>query len=113
MSHDITLTDAVTMTTAFRADKETILASNFKNQNILPICETFDKAEVLTLMAQEGCTQLRIYYSMDTDYTVHAVLVAANASDQDIISLSSDASILLEKGKRCPIYCPPASVLNS
>ena len=113
MSHLISLADAADMTAQFRSDRETILASGYQNQNILPKCETFDKSEVDSMLGQTGCTQLRIYYGMDEDHKVHAILVGANSSDEDIIFPNTDNSIILENSIRCPYDCPQPSELNS
>ena len=65
MSAFISLTEAVQMTTDYRNNRESILATAYQGQNILAICETFDKAQVLQLLNETGCEKLRVYYGMD------------------------------------------------
>src|SRR4051812_37352445 len=113
--HSIPLQDAVIMNRTFRTMRETILDPIFRNQEILPVCETFSANEVSDLLAQAGCVSLRIYYGMDAENKVHAVLVGVDGEDKDILPDADDeAGIgILEMAKRCPIRCPPSSVLNS
>ena len=50
----ITLDTAVQMTTLYRQQKENILAEPFKGQNILAVCETFDRAAFDALLSEDG-----------------------------------------------------------
>ena len=111
MSQLIPLHDAIDMTTLYRQYKEIILATSYKNLNILPKCETFDRADLDDILKQDDCTGIRVYYSMGSDYKVHAVIVGVNSHDEDI--LSSGAEKILENARRCPTNCPPVSSLNS
>ena len=99
------------MTSRYCSNKENILDSNYRNLGILPVCETFDKSEIETVLGQTGCVALRIYYSMDANYKVHAILVGVDSNDADI--LVNDSEKIMEKSRRCPTDCPPASDLNS
>jgi hypothetical protein len=47
-NHFISLQTGIDMTTLYRQEKENILATAYKNQNILPISETFDRAAIDT-----------------------------------------------------------------
>jgi hypothetical protein len=108
-NHEISLQVAIDMTTLYRANKP----PNF------PICETFEKAAIEKLLATEGCAFLRIYYGMKDDMQADAILVAANASGEDILPdggvtpLATADAVILEDGYRCPEACPPPSSLNS
>jgi len=113
MSQVISLSTAVDMTTLYRQDRETILGNSYKNQNILPKCETFDRDVIDDLLAQSGCTGLRIYYGMDSNNKVHAIIVGVNSSDEDIIFPNTDNSLIAENAQRCPEDCPPSSDLNT
>jgi len=113
MSHLISLTSAAALTAAFRTDKENLLTSTLQNQNVLPKCETFARAEIDDILAQSGCTQLRIYYGLDSNSKVHALLVGANSEDEDILNNGNDVCLVLQNAKRCPTDCPPSSSLNS
>ncbi len=115
MSHEISQTTAQEMTAVFRSNKETILDRNYQNQGILPICETFDKTELETLLSHPECEKLRIYYGMDENLKVHAILVGVNASDEDILpnDPNSENGEIMERSTRCPVDCPPESPLNS
>lgn len=109
MSQEISLQEAVDMTTRYRANKP----SNFA------VCETFQVDIINTLLSVEGCAFLRVYYGMKTDLSAHAILVAADADGQDLLPSVSDQSastsgdaIIAEDGIRCPPDCPPPSPLN-
>jgi hypothetical protein len=115
-AHFISLTEAVDMTTLYRSDKETILATAYQNQDILPLSETFNRDAFDTLLAKEGCEGLRIYYGMDENLNVHAIIVAVNEENEDILPDSTQNTItendIVEEGQRCPDLCPPPSALN-
>jgi hypothetical protein len=113
MSQFISLEDASTMTALFRQDRETVLATGYKNRNILAKAETFDRSYFDNVLAQSGCTRIRIYYGMDSNNKVKAVIVGVNSSDEDIIFPNTDSSLIIENAQRCPDNCPPPSVLNS
>lgn len=106
------------MTTLFRANKETILATGYKNMKILPKAESFPASVVNQVLAQTGCQGLRIYYGMDPTLKVHAILVGYDATDKDILpptvtlTEADPSGLIVERGVRCPDTCPPPSVLN-
>jgi hypothetical protein len=114
----ISLTAAVEMTSRFRTERENILIPELRGQDLLPVCETYDRAEIERLLAQAGCAGLRIYYGMYADKTVHAVLVGVTADDADILpatgalAAGTDEGEIVNDGWRCPPTCPPASDLN-
>ena len=117
-SHLITLQAAEALTATFRTNRETILATAYQNKNVLPLSETFNVSDIQALLAQTGCAAIRVYYGMKDDDTVHAVIVAVNAANEDIIfpgqnTLLSEENIIIEEGQRCPVICPPDSPLNS
>lgn len=117
--HGIPLSTAAEMTARYRQNRNTILGENYKDQDLLPICETFSVGAIEEILAQLSCVSLRIYYGMDENLKVHAILVGADGAGNDILP-STDATtlseneedIIMEKGTRCPVDCPPASELN-
>lgn len=118
MSNFISLEKAMEMTTLYRQQMEAILGDRFKNKNILVRSEVFSRAQVEKLLAKPGCQQLRIYYGMDSDLAVHALLVAVDGANMDIImpfpaASHSQYEDVLEEAERCPPHCPPASPLNA
>ena len=117
MNHFISLTTAETMTGRYRQNREAILKTEYQQQNILPLSETFDRAAFDTLLAKTGCTGLRIYYGMNADYQIHAIIVAVNENNEDILPSSSmtatEEEDIVDNGNRCPELCPPQSPLNS
>jgi hypothetical protein len=115
-SHVILLENAEIMTEDYRTNREAILNDNYINQDILPLSETFARGAIDDLLALPGCEGIRIYYGMDTNSKVHAVLVAVDEENADILTgygTMQDEALVLETGQRCPPSCPPSSVLNS
>lgn len=117
VDHLITLSQAIDLTTAYRANAESLLKSNYQGMATLSNSETFNREIFDDLLAQEGCQGIRIYSGMDTNSKVHVVIVAVTASNEDILDVAPTSSqrdpIIIENGIRCPEECPPASDLNS
>ena len=118
MSQLISLSKAIAMTTLYRNEKENILAPAYQNKNILCKCESFDRTDFDAILANKECVGLRIYYGMDEEKKVHAIIVGYNAKDEDILPVVSTALLdpplgeIIDNGKRCPVDCPPTSPLN-
>lgn len=111
MSHFISLSVAEVMTEKYRANKEDILKTQHQNLNILPLSETFAKAAFQALLNKSGCESLRIYYGMDDELKIHAIIVAVDEDNNDILNSQSDD--IVDNGNRCPDLCPSLSPLNS
>lgn len=120
-SHAISLERAEEMTALYRENRLAILKPEYQTQDILPLNETFNGADVLALMNQQGCIGFRIYYGMSQDLKVHAILVGVDDKGYDILPTSSTSQklgedgegLILEDSQRCPISCPPDSSLNT
>jgi hypothetical protein len=115
-TQQISLNDAATMTTRFRNNKSTILNSSYSS--VLCNSETFNLDDVKTLLDTTGAAGMRIYYGMDENYNVHALLVAVDEEANDILpeenpSITTDPIVIIEQGIRCPPTCPDNSPLNS
>ncbi len=108
MSNLISLQRAIDMTTLYRANKTKILAQG-TNPDVLPICETFDRAAYDTLLAQPGCVKVRTYLGMNPDLTISVITVGVDSNDRDMVN---DGNAIVDNGTRCPISCPPSSPLN-
>jgi hypothetical protein len=133
-NHRIPLDKAKKMTRFYRDHRG---QNNIPGQlgNIVPICETFDRAGFDALLAQPGCVGVRIYYGMDDVLGLHAIIVGVDAQNRDILpaattSTTSSSStlstttttdgvtteetgIILDEGIRCPPTCPPPSDMNT
>ena len=116
MSNFISLQKAIEMTTLYRTQMDTILADEYKGQDILVRSEVFSKEQVEKLLAKPGCGFLRIYYGMSQDLKIHALLVGVDKNGADILNSNpsnNEEEDVLEEAKRCPPYCPVPSPLNS
>jgi hypothetical protein len=120
-SHFIPLDQAIAMTTTYRNNREIVLSPDYRGKDILPLSETFNRAAFDKLLASTGCEGLRIYYGMDQNLQIHAVIVAVNADNQDILPPSATSTtvegsgddVIVEEGQRCPPICPDPSPLNN
>lgn len=113
----ITLQQAIQMTGSFRSNKEVILSNPYKDRNILPVCETFDRAAFDSVLAQPDCAGLRVYFGMDENNLIKAIVVGVNSKNEDIVPVGAggmmeEESNIIEDGLRCPDTCPPSSPLN-
>ncbi len=117
MKHFISLQEAVAMTTRYRQHRNSILAAQHQGQNILPLSETFDRAALDALLAKPGCSAIRIYYGMDETLQLHAIMVAVDTENADILPATQkneegEDEGIVDRGIRCPTLCPKASPLN-
>ena len=123
----------------YLVERNNILEPQYKGQDVLAICETFNRADIDAVLRQRDCVAIRIYYGMDTTNQVHAIIVGVNSNDEDIVPsngsatssvasagvaggggsegvnqvLEEDGGIILEMARRCPTDCPPSSSLKS
>ena len=120
-SHFISLPLAIAMTAKYRTEMENILAEEYRDQGILAISETFNRDAFDALLALEGCAGLRIYYGMDEALEVHAIIVAINDANEDILPPATQTEAntpldedgyIVEEGQRCPPLCPIGSPLS-
>lgn len=114
-SHSIPIHYAIQLTSRLRNNRELVLDISYKGQEIIPVSETFNRTDVDNLLAQEGAAGIRIYYGMDAENRINAVLVAVNENNQDLIPMTTFRgmeALILQEGQRCPVICPPESPLN-
>lgn len=83
-----------------------------------PVCESFDRSAFDALLQREDCKGVRIYYGMNDDSQIHAIIVAIDADGKDILPIKDIAAdstkpVILDRGLPCPDYCPDSSELNS
>lgn len=115
-TQQILLTDASAMTARFRSSKSSVLNPGYSTS--LCNSETFNLADVNSMLAIPGAAGLRAYYGMDENDIIHLVLVAVDEDGNDLVpssntSLNGDP-LILEQGIRCPPTCPgEESPLNS
>jgi hypothetical protein len=109
MSSFIPLEEAVVMTRNYRLLKDGLLKPEYLGKNVLANSEAFSREQVQVLLDKPGCETLRVYYGIDDDLKLHAILVAADAEGNDMLE---GEETVLERAIRCPDTCPPPSVLN-
>lgn len=104
------------MTGRHRSHREMILEPSLRDKDILPLSETFGRQSVEDLLNQYDCEALRIYYAMDQDQRIHAVLVGVGPDGNDLIpeaGLDEEEYFLLQRGVRSGVDGNPLSVLNA
>jgi hypothetical protein len=125
LQQSIPLADAAAMTRRYRENKALILQPRFPPE-ILALCETFNKDGIVALANNPAAVGIRIYYGMDENLLVHAILVGVDAQGADILPPAATGSAartvtanaddggddILENAIRCPPTCPPPSDLN-
>lgn len=79
--------------------------------DVLTMSETFDRDDIQRLLEQPECTQFRVYFGMDGSRNIRAIMVGVDSEGRDILTPGDE--LIMERGKRCPSDCPPASPLNS
>ncbi|MEI9943718.1 MAG: hypothetical protein WDN26_05800 [Chitinophagaceae bacterium] len=117
-SQFISLEKAVAMTKRYRTEKVNVVKPEY--QNVLLICETFNRQPFEVLLAEKNCVGIRIYFGMDEKLTVKVIAVGVDESDADILPSGSqekpdgptDRGEIVEEGVGCPPTCPPPSPLN-
>lgn len=118
MKHLISLAQAKKMTAKFRSEKDNVIKPEYKERNILPVSETFERAAIDKLLASPGCVALRIYHGMNEELQLHSVMVAVDGSDRDILpkpepaNLEEEEAVIVEEGSICPPVCGQGSELN-
>lgn len=111
-SNLVPVSRAKEMITKYRENKNTILASEYKDSAVLATSETFNAEDVRLLLSQEGCVGFRVLYGMDNELKVHSILVGVDKEGQDIIiknigsGLKDDEGYVVEESTRCPPLCP-------
>jgi hypothetical protein len=117
--HSIGLDQAKKMTKKFRDDKDKIVKAEHQGKNLLPICESFERAAFDRLLQREDCKGVRIYFGMkEADQQLHAIIVGYDSQGKDILPaegqvMDSTETIIIEDGTVCPNDCPPPSPLNT
>lgn len=83
--------------------------ANYRDENPDGIKAHFFGKDILeTILAQEGCMGIRIFYAKDAEGTQQLILVGADADENNQVQGTvADASI------KCPHRCGNADALNS
>ena len=117
VDHFITLAQAKEMTALYRAEKDNILDPQYRGQDILSICETFNRDIFDVILAETDCVGLRIYFGMKPDLKVKTILVGVNSKGEDILPTATKIALtegddgdgdgnLGQDGQPCPPWCP-------
>ena len=96
--HSISLEDAATLTAAYRS---TISTGD-------TIGEYFGGTAIQTILSQDGCVGIRIYYGIDSTGVKTLVICGVTSTGDDLYSGS-----LAEHGLKCPPDCSSKNALNS
>lgn len=92
--HIISQQEATIMIERFAENKKAILDGDFKGQDILPDCESFNREAVEALLASvPNYAGLRIYLGMDDHNNVRFVLKLKDDHEADV------NEVILERGQ--------------
>lgn len=94
-NHEITLNDAIQMTTAFQNTNPNMTKASF-----------FGRDAIERILNQEHCVGIRIYGGIDGSEKQSPVLVGVTSSGEDLYE-----GELAELGGNCPPFCAPNSPL--
>jgi hypothetical protein len=106
INHDITLQDAVELTTRFRTEMPLMLKPEFSHIGVFPICETFKRSVFDQLVMRSECVAIRCYLGMDGNNLVKLLFVGVDDNNNDILSnANEEPGYIFEYGQRCPPIC--------
>lgn len=114
----ISLAKAKEMTARYRQNRNSVISPSYSGQDIIAICDKFDRDVFDKLLSKPDCTAIRLYYGMDESLKIHPIVVAVNEKDEDILPDDSNLEAddigddIGDDTLRCPPYCPPPSPLN-
>ena len=97
--HEISLQDAADLTANYRAQ--------FTSTGYIK-GEYFGKTAIETVLAQEGCVGIRIYYGLNSENVPKLVIVGVNEYEDDMTT-----GTILDMGVLCPPTCGVTNDLNS
>lgn len=84
---------------------------NYRNQMKQgdPKAHFFGKNIINSILSQDGCVGIRVYYSLDDHGKKQLIMVGADADENDLFN-----GIIAEKSSWCPPFCDGGgSPLNS
>lgn len=116
-SNIVPVSKAKEMIAIYRTKKNSILASEYTDSEILDNSETFNADDVHLLLSQPGCVGFRVLYGMDNELKVHSILVGVDINGKDVIIKNFDSEIkddegyVIEDAYRCPPSCPIENIL--
>jgi len=129
INHRISLLKAREMTARYKTNKKEIVKKEYEDKKIFLNSETFNRDAFDSLLAQESCVGVRIYFSMDDQLSLRTIIVGVNANNQDILpgenelaavsdetqnmSTTSDDGVIIEDGRICPPNCPPPPTIDN
>lgn len=113
LNHEISLRQAIEMTSRYRKEKKSILREGVR-ADTLPFSETFSKSAFEALTAEPGCVGIRCYFCMDAENNVRVLFVGVNENNEDILPKdeTKPTAMIAEVGQRCPPVCPRSGPLN-
>ena len=106
INHEISLQEAIVMTTRFRTAIQSMLKPEYAGLDILPISETFKKSIFVKLHRQAECVAIRSYLGMDENKHVRLIFVGVDDNNNDILASGNEqGDHIFEYGQRCPPIC--------
>lgn len=97
-NHGITLAEASAMTKRYR-DSVSATAT---------IAHLFGEGAIQSILDQEGCKGIRIYYGLNEENEKQLIITGVDANGNDLYN-----GILAERSYTCPSVCSSANPLNT
>jgi hypothetical protein len=72
-----------------------------------PIAHFFGKSIINSILSQEGCMGIRVYYALDENNVRQLIIVGADANENDMYT-----GIIAERSVICPPFCGGGNPLN-
>ena len=106
INHEISLQEAIVMTTRFQKEIQSMLKPEYTGIDILPKSETFKKSIFVELVRRAECAAIRSYLGMDENNHVRLIFVGVDDNNNDILASGhAHGGHIFEYGQRCPPIC--------
>ena len=106
INHEISLQEAIVMTTRFQKEIQSMLKPEYTGIDILPKSETFKKSIFVELVRRAECVAIRSYLGMDENKLVRLIFVGVDDNNNDILASGNEqGGYIFEYGQRCPPIC--------
>jgi hypothetical protein len=97
--HEITFTDAASLTAEYRSKNPYRKRGGY-----------FSRTAIETLLAQDGCVGIRIYFGCSSGNPQELIVVGVDENEDDLVGHNY---VCMDNGICCPPHCGTDNMLNS